>query len=255
MKKSLFAAVVVMGVLLAAMAPSMATIGFSQQVKLRNDPTSSAGYARTYTSFSDGQKNCSVRLPNTTTGCNPATAGGNLRIIPRTYKLVESNKSNDYYLIDMTVTTSSRHGSKGFAFLDATIKGATSVKTATYSNGKSTVKACKKYPISIQAGWGPLSAGTTVGSFTVDCASTSISRKAVSSGQSYHVTNLNAVKSVTFQRFAVVKAGTFPKFSWSVAWPTDKCRTTTTSNGGSNYKVKSCQNSKASAAGTIGTRG
>ena len=255
MKRALFAAVVAMGVMLAAVAPAVGTIGFSQQVRLRNDPSNSAGYARTYTSFSDGQKNCSVRLPNTTTGCNPSTGGGNLRITPRTYKLVESNKSKDYYLIDLTVTTSSRHGSKGFAFLDASVKGASTVLAATYSNGKSTVKDCRKYPISIAAGWGPVSAGTTVGSFTVDCASTSVSRTAVRGGQSYHVTNLNAVKSVTFQRFAVVKAGAFPKFSWKVTWPTDACRTTTTSNGGSSYKVKSCQNSTASAAGTIGTRG
>ena len=250
---------VVLGTVLLMIAPmaiASATIGFSQQVRLRNDPTNHQGYVRTYTSFPDGYDNCSYMSgqPNQNP-CTPAKGGGKIRIVPLTYRLVEENKSKDYYLVDLTVSTSGRYGSKDYAYLDATIQNTTKVTAATYSNGKSTVSGCKKYPISIGAGWGPLSASTTVGSFSVDCHSTSISRKATTSGQKYHVTNLSAVKSVTFQRFVVVPKGVKPTFRYTVSWPTDSCHTSTVSDGSNSHKFRSCKNSSASLTKSIGTGG
>jgi hypothetical protein len=247
---------VVLAVLAATMPPSSATIAFSQQVKLKNDPTNSRGFKLKYTSFPDGFKDCSYTSgqPNPNP-CTPAMGSGTLTVIPRTYKLVTGNKHKDYYLLDLTISTSRIKGSKDFAYLDVTVAGKGKVKAATYSLGKSTVSECKKYPINIAAGWGPVSAGTTVGSFSVNCYSTSITRAPVTRGQSYHVTNLNAVRSVTFQRFVVVKKGKQPSFSYRVSRPTDKCTTSTISDGSTQHQFRSCTNSSKAVTKSIGTKG
>jgi hypothetical protein len=248
--------IAVLAVLASSLAPASGTISFSQQVKLRNDPTNSKGFKLAYTSFKDGYRDCSYTSgqPNPNP-CTPEIGSGRLTVVPRTYKLVEGNKHKDYYLLDLTVSTSSRRGSKDFAYLDVTVKGTSTVKAATYSLGKSTVSGCHKYPIDIAAGWGPMSAGTTVGSFSVDCYSTAISRRAVSAGQTYHVTNLNAVKSVTFQRFVVVARGAHPTFSYTVSRPTDKCTTSTISDGSNQHLFRACRNSSKAVTRRIGTTG
>jgi hypothetical protein len=236
--------------------PSWATIAFSQQVNLRNDPTDSTGFVLKYTSFPDGYDNCGYTSgqPNPNP-CTPQIGSGKIRVIPRTYKLVEENKKKDFYLIDLTISMFAQDGSKDFGYLDVTVSGASKVRAATYSLGKSTVDGCKRYPINVAAGWGPLSAGTTVGSFSVNCYSTSIARQAVSGGQAYHVTNLNAVKSVTFQRFAIVKKGVEPTFRYRVSRPTDRCATSTVSNGSTQHTFRSCTNSSKAVVRTIQTDG
>ena len=236
--------------------PSSATIEFSQQVKLKNDPTNSRGFKLRYTSFPDGYDDCSYTSgqPNPNP-CTPEIGSGKVTVIPRTYKLVTGNHHKAYYLLDLTITTSDIKGSKDFAYLDVTIAGKGKVKAATYSLGKSEVSDCKEYPINIAAGWGPVSAGTTVGSFTVNCYRTSITRTPVNNGQTYHVTNLNAVRSVTFQRFVVVKKGKHPAFSYRVSRPTDKCTTSTISDGSTQHQFRSCKNSSKAVTRSIPTTG
>lgn len=255
-KKIALALAVGVALVLAAVPAAQATINFSQTVYLKNDPTSSAGYTRSYTSFPDGYKNCST--PPATGPCGPNVypiGGGKLHVLPRTYKLAERNKSNDYYLLDLTVTTSNRYKDGSYAYLDVKVQGASAVKTATYTLGKSTVSGCQKYPIDIAAGWGPISAGTTVGTFNVNCYSTSITRTAISGGQQYHVTNLNAVNAVTFQRFVVVSAGTKPTFKYWVSWPTDHCGQSYVSDGSNQVLQKWCTNDSTSLSHKIGTTG
>ena len=77
----------------------------------------------------------------------------------------------------------------------------------------------------------------------------------MSGGQTYHVTNLNAVSSVTFQRFVVVKKGAHPSFSYRVSRPTDKCTTSTISDGSTQHQFRSCKNSSKAVTRTIGTTG
>lgn len=236
---------------LAAIPSARADISYSQQVVLRNDP---GPYYRTYTSFRDGAKSCST--PPGPCGWPYSIAKGKLTIMPRTYKLKEQNKRYDYYVVDLSVRTSDRSGAKDWAFLEATVQSTRDVNYATYSLGKSKVDDdCKTYPIEIAGGWGPLSVGTTVGSFKVGCVETWISRKAVTRGQFYHLTNLNGVTSVTFQRFVRVAAGVKPSFKLTLVYPTDACGKTSASNGSTTVLYKWCTNRRATWTKTVGTTG
>ncbi len=263
MRRSLLAATAalcLLGSTLVAATPSaQATVGFSQTVILKGDPTLAKGINRKYTSFTDGSKDCSWQGGGSGSGgdssCSRSIGGGKINILPQTFKLKEGMKKHDYYLLDLTVSTSKIFGNKDYAYLDATLTSTSPVTSATYSRGVSEVDKCKKYPIDIAAGWGPVSAGTTVGSFTVNCHRTYVTRAAVSSGQSYHVTNLNAVKNVTFQRFVVVPAGTKPKFGYSVSWPTDYCHTQTVGTASGSQQYKECRNREGSITRGISTKG
>lgn len=235
---------------LIGMPGARADISYAQQVVLRNDP---GPFYETYTSFRDGAKNCST--PPGPCGWPYSTARGKLTIMPRTYKLKEQNRTYDYYVVDLSVRTSDRSGAKDWAYLEATVQSTQAVNYATYSLGKSTVGGCKSYPIDIAAGWGPLSAGTTVGSFRVNCVDTWISRDAISRGQRYHVTNLNGVTYVSFQRFVRVAAGTKPSFRLTVTYPTDACGKSYASNGSTTVLYKWCTNRSETWTRTIGTGG
>lgn len=211
----ILAAVVALVVLMAPDAS--ATIGFSQQVKLRDDH---GPYSFNYTSFDDGFNGCSYCTDQ------PQINHGRLTLNLRTYRLVESNRKYDYYLVDATVSTSGQHGSRASGVFDADVRSTSKVNDATYSSGHSdTPQSCHTYTVSIAAAWGPLSAGTDVGSYST-CVHSHITRSSVSSGQHYHVTNFNGVKSVTFQRFDRVLAGRHPTFAFRMQWHTDHCMTT-----------------------------
>ena len=191
-----------------------ATIGFSQQVKLRDDH---GPYTYKYSAFNDGYNGCSYCTSKATIN------RGQVTLNLRTYRLVESNREYDYYLVDATVSTSKQHGTRGSGVLDATLRSVGKVNNATYSSGHSdTSQDCHSYTVSIAGAWGPLSVGTDVGTYST-CVSSHISRSPVSSGQSYHVTNLNGVKSVTFQRFDRVLAGQHPSFSLALGYRADRC--------------------------------
>jgi hypothetical protein len=80
-----------------------ADVDFSQVVRLRQDP---GPFTMRYSSFADGTGSCSYCA-------RPfATAGGTMRVNLRTYRLVEENKTYDYYLVDATVNTLRRHGNE-----------------------------------------------------------------------------------------------------------------------------------------------
>lgn len=236
------------GILLGAPA-AHAAIPFSQQVVLRNDP---GPFYRNYSSFPDGWGSCS------NSGCGGwpwPTAHGKLQIVPRTYKLKDQNTRYDYYLVDLEVRTSNRSGSKYYGYLDANVQSAASVSYATYSLGKSEVSGCRTYPINIAASWGAISAGTTVGSFSLNCVNAYIHRKAIRRGQSYSMDNLNGVTLVDFERFVRVAAGSHPKFNLRLQYPTDKCAKAWVSDGSNLVLDRWCTNQSAVWSRTIGTTG
>lgn len=228
---------------------AQANIAFSQTVRLRNDP---GPFYRKATSFPDGWGSCSS--PNCTTWPYP-NGGERLTIMPRTYRVVDENHRYDYYLVDLDVTMTKRHGSKDYGYLDARVQSTKAVSYATWSLGKDTVGGCKNYPLDIGASFYGISVGTQVASFGVDCYDTSITRAAITRGQTYHVTNLGAVKHVAFQRFVRVAAGAHPKFNWKLTYPTDKCGKAYVSDGSNQVWQYWCTNKSSSISGTIGTRG
>lgn len=255
MKRPILVVLGALALVLTTLTPAHATIGFSQQVRLVSDPTNSTGISVDYSSFSDGASDCSWQGGGGSTQCYRSIGGGTLRIVPKTYRLVESVRTKDYYLIDLTVSNSGVYGSKDYAWFDATItaRGSTRILGATYSNGVGDRDECKTYPVDIAAGWGPLSVGTTVGSFTVNCHRSSIKRTAVSGGNEYHVTNLNAVKNATFQRFVVVPRGAKPSFTWSVQYAYDTCVNGTVSTGSGSQPYRVCRNGNKTVTRAIGT--
>jgi hypothetical protein len=242
MKRAFVVLILALASGLVSTIPASATIGFGQQVKLRNDP---GPFHMKYSSFQNGIGACSD------CGHPENTPGGKMTVYPRTYKLVESNKQWDYYLVDVTVSVSGQSGARDSGFLDATVQSIGSVNDATSSSGHSqTAQSCHTYPITISGGWGPLSVGTTVAHFST-CVNSTISRKGISAGKSYHVSNFNGVNNVTFQRFVRVKAGSHPKFKVTLLRPTDKCVSTLLPSG----VEYNCFNLSAKRHWVIGTRG
>ncbi len=247
-RRLLGTSIIVLALVMLGNPAARANIAFSQTVRLRNDP---GPYYRTATSFPDGWGSCG-------SGCTtwPYPSGGErLTVMPRTYRVVDENRRYDYYLLDLDVTMTKRHGSKGYGYLDARVQSTKTVNYATWSLGKGTVGGCRKYPLDIGASFYGISVGTQVATFSVDCYDTSIKRASITRGQSYHVTNLGAVKHVAFQRFVRVAAGAHPKFAWKLTYPTDKCGKSYV-NDGSNWVWQHwCTNKSSSIGGTIGTRG
>jgi hypothetical protein len=79
-----------------------------------------------------------------------------------------------------------------------------------------------------------------------------VTRDAVARGDAYHVTNLNGVKNVAFQRFVRVKAGTHPKFKVTIKRPVDYC---TSVNIPSSGVIEDCNDASKTRHWTIGTNG
>lgn len=226
--------------LFLGVAPAGADVEFTQNVKLRQDK---GPFTMRYSSFKDGVGSCSdCAAPF-------STAGGRMKVHLTTYKLTEQSKKYDYYLVDATIGTSRRHGNEDWGWLEATLQSRLAVSYATFSSGKKeTPEDCGEYPIEIAGSWGPVSVGTTVAHFST-CTESWISRKGVTRGQFYHVTNFNGVRKVTFQRFVRVAAGVKPSFKLTVERSTDKCKVYTWADGQHYY----CYNQSAKRTWKIGT--
>jgi hypothetical protein len=244
-KKRLVLVVLSLGaLLLAGFAPATADIGFTQQVVLVKDR---GPFTMKYSSFSDGTGSCEDCIRPHKIG------GGTMKVHLRAYRLVERAK-RDYYIVDVTVRTKKRYGSEHYAYIDAKVQNtkasAEKVSQATYSLGKTDVKEdCDTYDINIGASFHGISAGTKVATLDT-CTESPITRRGVTRGQDYHVTNFNGVRSVTFQRFVRVSKGAKPVFRVAVSRPTDHCKVYTWADGQHYY----CYNQEKTKVWTVGTK-
>ena len=157
---------------------------------------------------------CKKRPPNS----------GKVTYSVKLYRLKEREKRYDYYFVDVTSTTSKRHGDGDKGAMSVTIDPTSKVNTTANVYSKSTIKDdCHSYPINLGVSMGPVGVGTTVATLSTCDKAQLHTTKLPSNAVRYDVYSLNRFRSWSVQKWVRVAAGAKPTFAVTVRWRNDNC--------------------------------
>ncbi|QIX27758.1 hypothetical protein ncot_15010 [Nocardioides sp. JQ2195] len=196
--------------LLAPAAPASADVGFTQVGVERQFKKFTISYRRSCPSCT------STWYPPSSNGDPVKTATGKATVRVTTFKIREDNGRRDLYAIDVDVAVTNRKGDEDWGWMDVRVQstGRTRIYDAIHTQGiGATNKDTKSsYPITLSAGYGPISAGATIGYFVSEAKGSSLVAKQVARGRQWRVNKVNGVYHATTGRIVRVGQGKLPTF-------------------------------------------
>lgn len=177
-----------------------------------------------YNNYREQKRTC---RPHVCTPRGYRVARGEMRVKLRTYRVVESLRKYDYYVLDVDVVNADRYGSSKKGWAKVHIAKASKIKWVDYGDTSSvsaTEADCTEIGLSMGGSVGPGGASISWGSvrFCDDEASYAVERREGKT-TTYLAAHTREISHYSSQRLVKVRRGKRPTFKVSVHVPTDKC--------------------------------
>lgn len=223
---------VLAGLLASVSTGARADVGYTQQVKLKDEAPESGTYNLAYKNYSEKMKFCTISRSTTTMRdyycqfLGYRKAQGTARVKIATYRVVDGRKNYDYFLLDVDVTNTDRVGSskKGWAKVRINDFGAKVVDIAnTRSASYNDDRDCVALGLGLTSPMPVVSASVDLGTVTF-CSSGARYSHSYSDGIStYFAEHMREIKHLSSQRVLKVPQGKRPTFAVIVSVPSDDC--------------------------------
>ncbi len=217
-----------------AVQPGVAAVPITQTATLVGQSPVTGTYDRFFSNFERRDNPC--RRPNCT-----RRDTGTLRIKLNAYRVKESLKKYDFYLLDVDTRIVGKKSTTRHRKAKATFRIRNSAKNVVdWEDSKSITtdpRKCQSFPVNVGASVGVVSAGIQVGQVTLCHKAAAFTKKASGKNAIYTASQLPRINGLTSGRIVKVKAGTKPTFSVKVTYPADVC-TRSTSRGCHQYVDK-----------------
>jgi len=157
------------------------------------------------------------------TGTKPIWSWGETRYRLLVYRLKEGVRRYNYYIAVVNLANSNRHGPRPQSWAHVTIRSVRGVNYSTHSSGRARVspERCRRYPVSLSAGFHGFSAGTTVGHLSTCRNRPAIHRGRTARGATWSMSQFAAMNTVTAHRYVRVRRGERPAFRVWFSFPCD----------------------------------
>lgn len=240
--------VVAAAIVALTIAPGYAAVPITQTATLTGQQPVSGTYDRTYTNYGErvceNPRGCSITYVKVSRGV--------LKTKLNSYRLRESMKKYDFYLLDVDTTVTGKSGASvlGSARFDVT---SSTAKVVDLTDSKSIDKdpqKCQSFPVTVGAGFYGVSGGVEVGAVRYCDKTASFLLKRSGNTATYTANRLPKINLLDSARLLKVKAGTKPSFKVVLTYPTDVC-----THRNSNGRCDRFRDGTAQSTYRVGTNG